>query len=419
MIFPASIGRLLALSTSLFAFSQADTLVERISFGTGKSLSSDKSSLPGWQVSGQNFIPEVMSDRIILTPPYPGNKRGAIWGLEPLHEYEWTVDFEFRVNGDERAGGNIQLWYVKDGKSKVGTRDIYSIQRFDGMAITIDSSQGRGMIRGFLNDGSIDFHSHSLDNLAFGHCEYRYRNLGRPSHLKIKQTMFSFDVSVDGRTCFQTSKVSLPSGNDFGISASSTDNPDSFEAFRFLLSIPQNHHSGNTREHRPPPQNNPAQGHVTKAQVPHDGLADIHAQMKDIQTRLQSLTGTAEKLLHDFASLSQKFDDRNHELTRSSAHRDQVSSVDQRVMRVERMIEHIQKDLAGKDYQHHFNKLEEALHHSHSGVIQNLHDSSHRILSSAPRMGFFIFLLVAIQLTLAGAYVIYKKRRSAMPKKFL
>jgi mannose-binding lectin 1 len=41
------------------------------------------------------------------------------------------------------------------------------------------------------------------------------------------------------------------------------------------------------------------------------------------------------------------------------------------------------------------------------------------ILASAPRMGFFIFLILALQLVLAASYVLYKKRRSMMPKKFL
>lgn len=34
-------------------------------------------------------------------------------------------------------------------------------------------------------------------------------------------------------------------------------------------------------------------------------------------------------------------------------------------------------------------------------------------------MGFFIFLLIAFQVILAISYVIYKRRRANMPKKFL
>jgi mannose-binding lectin 1 len=34
-------------------------------------------------------------------------------------------------------------------------------------------------------------------------------------------------------------------------------------------------------------------------------------------------------------------------------------------------------------------------------------------------MGFFIFLVIAFQVLLAASYIIYKKRRANMPKKFL
>ncbi|EAS28240.3 lectin family integral membrane protein [Coccidioides immitis RS] len=422
MILSSSIGRILALSSSLFALSSADTLVERTSFGNGNRISADMSSLPGWQLSGDGFTPEIMSDRIIMTPPYPGRKRGAMWALDPVSQSEWTVDFEFRVNGEDGPGGNIQLWYVKNGQVDVGSQDIYSVSRFDGLAITIDSSQGRGMVRGFLNDGTTDYRTHrNVDSLAFGHCEYFYRNLGRPSQIIIKQTMFSFEVLIDKRSCFHTKKVFLPVGNTFGITASSTDYPDSFEVFKFALSVPRpgsdSGASQNQRSHQA--QQPPVQRSNTNQQASADGLSGVQTQIKNIQDRLHTLSTSTERLLNDLALLSKKFDERNQELARNSANRDQVSSVDQRVMRLERMIERVQKDLAGKDYQRHFTKLEEALRHSHSGLLENLHDSSHRILSSAPRMGFFIFLVVALQLSLAGAYVFYKKRRANMPKKFL
>jgi mannose-binding lectin 1 len=34
-------------------------------------------------------------------------------------------------------------------------------------------------------------------------------------------------------------------------------------------------------------------------------------------------------------------------------------------------------------------------------------------------MGFFIFLVIAFQVLLAVSYVVYKRRRANMPKKFL
>ncbi len=65
-----------------------------------------------------------------------------------------------------------------------------------------------GSIRGFLNDGTTEYKNHhSVDSLAFGHCDYAYRNLGRPSRLQIQQQPDFFEVVVDGKSCFKSDKV--------------------------------------------------------------------------------------------------------------------------------------------------------------------------------------------------------------------
>ena len=56
---------------------------------------------------------------------------------------EWTVNFDFRASGEERGGGNLQVWYVQDGKAKVGSSSIYTVGPFDGFALAIDVHGGR------------------------------------------------------------------------------------------------------------------------------------------------------------------------------------------------------------------------------------------------------------------------------------
>ena len=41
------------------------------------------------------------------------------------------------------------------------------------------------------------------------------------------------------------------------------------------------------------------------------------------------------------------------------------------------------------------------------------------ISSRAPKLGLFIFLVLLLQVCLAGAYVVYKRRRATAPKKYL
>ena len=59
-----------------------------------------------------------------------------------------------------------------------------------------------------MNDGGLEFRSHySVDSLAFGHCDYAFRNLGRPSKLQIRQEATLFEVIIDGKLCFSSDKV--------------------------------------------------------------------------------------------------------------------------------------------------------------------------------------------------------------------
>lgn len=59
-----------------------------------------------------------------------------------------------------------------------------------------------------MNDGTVDYKNyHSVDSLAFGHCDYSYRNLGRTTKLQIKQEGKMFEIIVDNKLCFSTDKV--------------------------------------------------------------------------------------------------------------------------------------------------------------------------------------------------------------------
>lgn len=52
------------------------------------------------------------------------------------------MDVDFRATGPERASGNLNLWYVKDGKDIVGTSSVYTVGKFDGLALVIDQYAG-------------------------------------------------------------------------------------------------------------------------------------------------------------------------------------------------------------------------------------------------------------------------------------
>lgn len=192
---------------------RAEYLVEHLSFGekNGQNISPDYRQIPYWYIQGvDDYRPQVLSDRVILTPPYPGGKRGALWTEHTLHySPDWTAELDFRATGLERGGGNLQLWYVKKSQAHEPPNSLYTSPKFDGMVIVIDQYDGHGgSVRGFLNDGTIDIKSHpNPDTLAFGKCDHAYRNRGFLSSLKLHHTDGFLEVTVDGERCFKTDKA--------------------------------------------------------------------------------------------------------------------------------------------------------------------------------------------------------------------
>ncbi|RDH34066.1 concanavalin A-like lectin/glucanase domain-containing protein [Aspergillus welwitschiae] len=407
---------------SLVAAATAQSVIESSSFGFGQTLSADGGAISGWQTGGESHTPDILSNKIILTPPYPGNTRGFAWSQTPVSQSEWTAEFQFRATGPERGGGNLQLWYAKDGKDRIGTSSIYTVNQFDGFALVIDSHGGRGgSVRGFLNDGTTDYKSHrSVDSLAFGHCDYPYRNLGRPSTVRLKHTKSVFEVTVDDKLCFSTDKVALPTGNVFGLTAATPENPDSFEVFKFVL---QSAESG-TGSAVPVQQQNTNQQPIAAQQqaVPQQQQqappvnTGFEQQFADLSNRVQVVNQATDNIIRELGSQDTKAANRQVELLQKLASKEQIASLDARLQRMEQMLQTIQRDLEGKDYHSRFNQLQETLRSSHLSLTENLLGV---ITSSAPRMGFFICMIIAFQGLLAVAYIIYKRRRANMPKKFL
>lgn len=206
----------LAWSTLALSAVRAQHIIDNLSFGhkDGVYISPDLRAIPHFDVQGvDDYKPQILSDRVILTPPYPGSKRGALWAIDPMHHIgEWTAELDFRATGMERGGGNLQLWYVKQSQAHEKPNSLYTTPKFDGLVLVIDQYEGHGgSVRGFLNDGTIDFKSHpNPDQLAFGKCDHAYRNRGLLSKLKLHHKNGLLEVTIDDETCFKTDKVRQP-----------------------------------------------------------------------------------------------------------------------------------------------------------------------------------------------------------------
>ncbi|KAL8792735.1 MAG: hypothetical protein Q9195_004710 [Heterodermia aff. obscurata] len=384
--------------------------------GASAQISPNNLAVPNFHISGDGQL----SDKIILTPPYPGNRRGAIWAESRNSRPEWQANLDFRVNGPERGGGNLQLWYTKEGQTSIGTSSIYTVGKFDGLVLVVDMYGGRGgKIRGFLNDGSTDYrHHHAVDSLAFGHCDYSYRNLGRPSQIEVKQEANSFQVSVDGKRCLSSDKIKLPSDYYFGISAASADTPDSFEIYKFITATSSSVAREEPQRYQPPQQQQQQQQPNQQQQqqrmfqdTPASQYASQDAQFADLHNKLQIMAHSLDDLFGEIHKLSFSSEGRHQEISRNVMSADQLNAMDQRIQGIEKTV---------KDYQGEFSRMHRIFENSHSNMMQNLPAQMTEIIhTKSPRMGVFLFLILAFQALLAGSYVIYKRRRASGPKKYL
>lgn len=411
------------LSVAWAAAALAQNVVDDFSFGHKQPLSPNSFAIPGWSMLGEGHVPQLLSDKVILTPPYGGHKRGALWSEKTNSLPDWLVDFKFRAGAPDRGGGNLQLWYTANGEKQIGTSTIYTVGKWEGLAIVIDTVGGTQKIRGFLNDGSIEYKTHSnVDGLAFGHCDHVYRNLGRPSHIALKSTQNGgLEVRVDGKHCFDTNKVVLPTGYNFGLVASSFDPPDSFEVFQFSLAatIPPSPPAQQQNQQQQQ-QQQPLTGSDSTSSSSSSSIPLNDAQVADMHNRLNQLSKSIQNLFLEVQRQTENAEQRHKDLVSKLPNGQLITSLDSRVSNLDRMISNLERELKSSDHSTQFRKLSEQLTQTHKGVTEHVPERLREYVQAhTPRIGFILYSFMAFQTCCIGAFAWYKWRKSTMPKKYL
>ncbi|RMY97180.1 hypothetical protein D0864_04892 [Hortaea werneckii] len=427
----------------LTATTASAQLVDQLSFGHTSPLSPNGRALPNWHLSGENHQPQLLSDKVILTPPVPGNARGALWSDNNVPINDWTAELDFRASGQDLGTGNLNIWFTKE-KSQVGLNSVYTVEQFDGLAIVIDQYGGTGgKVRGFLNDGSQNFKAQAaLESLAFGHCDYSYRNLGRTSKIRIVNQN-GLGVYVDDRECFRTDRVSLPFNYFFGITAATSDNPDSFEISKFAVSgggtnqqqQQQQQPIGGGGDNNQPPLQKLDRFPGSPEALPDrsaDEIRNQNEQFADLHNRLQGMTHQVANVFAEFDQLTKRLDDKHQQVMDSvrslqpasggpsNFEKDLLQDLKRKVDGIEKVVQQVQRDVESRDYRQHMNDLQMAVDNVKGSITDHLPDTLGELISaSAPKMGMFVAIIVAVQIMLAGVYIIYKRRRNSMPKKYL
>lgn len=228
-----------------------------------------------------------------------------------------------------------------------------------------------------MNDGTIAYNQHSnVDSLAFGHCDYAYRNLGRPSVIKIEQSSSLFQVTVDDKVCFQTSKVILPAGNQFGVTAATPDNPDSFEIFKFVVtSGAQATAQFAEQTMQQQQQQIPIESRSTSNNINLGSLDDMNGRIQQISQEVSQISkGINERhqeLLNKISSGSVASSTSDS----SSQNEARLNAMDERLRRIETILSDLQRDNAGKDYRNEFTRLHKAIENSHHSLTEALQTS--------------------------------------------
>lgn len=289
---------------------------------------------------------------------------------------------------------------------------IYNVETFDGLALVVDQYGGTGgKIRGFLNDGTKNFRAQSNpESLAFGQCDYKYRNLGVPSKLKVmSQEGGGLVVQVDGKNCFHTDSVRLPEGYHFGISASTGEqNPDSFELYKMVVSGGHEHWNHAHVEDSSHQYLGNNQGQQQQGGSPHyDSFAGIpeaipdrtasdfksqEEQFADLHNRLQGLSHQMGNLFMEFKALGENVDKKHAEViarhgevisgvNNMQGSREtglppnvvgQISDILSRLGRVEEVVNVVRRDVEGKDYKQVLEELRTSVKGIHGGINDQL-----------------------------------------------
>lgn len=305
----------------------------------------------------------------------------------------------------------------------------------------VDTHGGTGgMIRGFLNDGSVDFASKPvLDNLVFGQCQYSYRNLGRPSQIKVRQESDNFKVEVDGRLCFESGNVQLPQGYKFGLTAATPDNPDSFEIFKLVVMADKSSNNNNSNQQRqkakPKQQQQKKKGNTEEEGEPSrffqrddaaandpydipdedaDTIISSASQFSDLHDRLQVLNHHVSTLQKTLSKNSKTSDSRHSELTKQlSGLRSDLASLS-KLDNLNKKVEGLEKEVKGLK-----SEVEKKMKASEKNLKNVLTDHHASLADNIPGHSRLIAVIVASQVVLVVLYVLHKRRQNNLPKKFL
>jgi mannose-binding lectin 1 len=238
---------------------------------------------------------------------------------------------------------------------------------------------------------------------------------------------------VDGKPCFESPKIKLPRGNFFGLSAASAENPDSFEVFKFVTTTDQHaadsaaqqeiHDTGygaaKAQPRGEPPATNGKGGTIPSYSeaddVPASQFHSSAEQFADLHNRLQSMMKHIMQTNRHFA------DERDEMNRKHDALMAKLQSLEASI-KIQEGTPNIMKDVQS-DVRQTKADLHEALNQHAAGIKGAVQDTHHNVIGTMAKsgngLGTFALVVIASQVVVVGAYVVYKRRRANNHMKYL
>ena len=257
---------------------------------------------------------------------------------------------------------------------------------------------------------------------------------------------------MDSRLCFDSTKIKLPIGSKFGLSAASAENPDSFEIFKFVLTTeshtpdvndPNAHlheygtgsgsgaqvamgNSKGTRGARglqeAKLQQMAADGDIPSfkdlvdpPEAPAESFKSSDAQFADLHNRIQAMMKHISALNRDVQAFGV---DETKRLENILAAAEKLNKRFDTLENFEKKLDSIQTDIRQTKSDVH-----NVIDRNFAGLKNEVRDSHGKVLGhiGENRTGIwgFLFVVFLSQGVLVGAYVWIKRRKANGPKKYL
>jgi mannose-binding lectin 1 len=279
----------------------------------------------------------------------------------------------------------------------------------------------------------------------------------------VEQDWHNFKVLIDGALCFETSSVRIPSDYYFGITAQSSELPDSIEINKLVITtdtaepgypypmdgsgtadpLHNNAHHAAAKDageqdsidrlvQQKMHQNHGAPDYL-KQDTPGDDLPDLPAsaidsdrQFADLHYRLQALSHVITTLSAGVFSARDLSDAHHTDLSTSIIElKHTLGALGERLSTLEVSVHDLRRDSAEGigSLKTVIEDLRREVIHSHSSVLMGVRAHQDGVLEGfkehMPGHGRFVLWVLLVQVSVGGAYLAYKRRRKTKGNKYL